>query len=91
MGVVGQHHAPAALPPGKRHGTHFVGEWVGPRAGQDRRGKSRPRQGRPDRLALSEPSHRLDHRLEISGLSRPTVKRKCVRNFAFVNTALSVD
>jgi hypothetical protein len=32
MGVGGQRHAPAALPPGKRPGTHFIGGWVGPRA-----------------------------------------------------------
>jgi hypothetical protein len=33
MEVDGQRHAPAALPPGKRSVTHFIGEWVGPRAG----------------------------------------------------------
>jgi hypothetical protein len=27
MGVVGQRHALAALPPGKRPGTHFTGGW----------------------------------------------------------------
>jgi len=32
MGVGGQHHAPAALPTGKRPSTHFIGGWVGPRA-----------------------------------------------------------
>jgi hypothetical protein len=31
MGVGGQLHAPAALPPGKRPGTHFIGGWVSPR------------------------------------------------------------
>ena len=36
-------HAPAALPPGKRPGTDFIGGWVGPRAGLDGCGKSRPR------------------------------------------------
>jgi hypothetical protein len=35
MGVGGQLHAPAALPQGKRPGTHFTGGWVGPRAGLD--------------------------------------------------------
>jgi hypothetical protein len=29
-GVVGQRHAPAALPPGKSHGTHCTGGCVGP-------------------------------------------------------------
>jgi len=42
MGVGGQRHAPAALPPGKRPGTHCTGGWVGPRAGLDGCGKSRP-------------------------------------------------
>jgi hypothetical protein len=35
MGVCGQLHAPAALPPGKRPSTHCIGDWVGPRAGLD--------------------------------------------------------
>jgi hypothetical protein len=35
MGVGGQRHAPAALPPGKRPGTHCIGGWVGPRACQE--------------------------------------------------------
>jgi hypothetical protein len=42
MGVGGQRHAPAALPPGQRHGTHFKGGWVSPTAGLDGCGKSRP-------------------------------------------------
>jgi hypothetical protein len=37
MGVVGQRHAPAALPR-----TPFTGDCVGARAGLDSRGKSRP-------------------------------------------------
>jgi len=45
MGVGGQRHAPAALPPGKRPGTHFVGSWVGTRARLDGCGKSRPPPG----------------------------------------------
>jgi hypothetical protein len=36
MGVSGQRHAPAALYPGERTpGTHWIGHWVGPRAGLD--------------------------------------------------------
>ena len=31
-GVGGQRHFPAAIPPGNRSSTHFIG-WVGPRAG----------------------------------------------------------
>ena len=41
MGVGGQRHTPAALSPGKRPGTHCVGDWVGPGAGLDVREKSR--------------------------------------------------
>jgi hypothetical protein len=41
MWVGGQHHAPAALPPGKRPGTHCIGGWVDPMAGLDGCGKSR--------------------------------------------------
>jgi hypothetical protein len=42
MGVGGQRHAPAALPPGKRPGTHCIGGSVGPRSGLDGCGKYRP-------------------------------------------------
>jgi len=35
--VSGQQHAPAALYPRERPGTHFTGGWVGPRAGLDGR------------------------------------------------------
>jgi len=44
-GVGAQHPAPAALPPGKRSGTHYTGGSVGPRVGRKRRGKSRPPPG----------------------------------------------
>ena len=40
-GVRNQRHAPAALYPRERHGTHCTGGWVGPRAGMDSCGKSR--------------------------------------------------
>jgi hypothetical protein len=42
MGVGGQRHALAALPPRKGPDTHCIGGWVGPRAGLDGYGKSRP-------------------------------------------------
>jgi hypothetical protein len=48
----GQHHAPAALPPGKRSGTHCLGGWVAPRAGVDACGKSSHR-----RLSIPGPSN----------------------------------
>jgi len=62
-GVGSQRHAPAALPPGKRPGTHCIGGWVGPRAGPDGRGKSRPSTGirSPDRPARSQSLYRLSY------------------------------
>ena len=54
MGVSGQRHAPDALPPVKL-GTRSIGGWVGPRAGLDGCGKSRPTGIQfPDRPARSE-------------------------------------
>jgi hypothetical protein len=35
MGVGGQRHVPAALPPGKGYVRYFIVGWVGPRAGLD--------------------------------------------------------
>ena len=40
MGV--QYHTPAALRTVNRHGTHYTGDWVGPRHGLDGCGKTRP-------------------------------------------------
>jgi hypothetical protein len=45
MWLGGQRHAPAALSPGNELGTHCIGGSVGPRVGQDGRGKSRSLQG----------------------------------------------
>jgi len=42
MGVSGICHAPAALPPGKRPGTHCTGGWKSPRAHLDGCAKSCP-------------------------------------------------
>ena len=44
-GLRGQRHAPAALYPRERPGTHYTEGWVGPRAGLDMCGKSRPPPG----------------------------------------------
>jgi len=41
-GVSGQQHAPAALYPRERPGTHCTKGWVGPRAGLDGRKISSP-------------------------------------------------
>jgi hypothetical protein len=47
---------PAALPPGKRPGTHSIGGWIGPRAGVDGCGKLCPQ-----RDWVSDLSARSDH------------------------------
>jgi hypothetical protein len=49
-GVGGQRHAPAALPM-ERPSTHLTGGWMGPRAGLDGYGKSRPSPGFDTRAA----------------------------------------
>jgi len=59
-GVDGQRHAPAALLPGKTR-YHYTAGCVGPRAGMDGSGKSRPHTGIrfPDRATRSESLYRL--------------------------------
>ena len=77
-GVRGQRHAPAALPPGKRPGSHCVGRWVGPRAGLDECGISRPPPGFDSRTVqpLAQSLYRLSHH------GQPTVRiKKCIREF----------
>ena len=63
MGVEGQRHAPAALPPGRRPGTHYTEGWVGPRTDLDRRGRSRPptRIRPPNRPARIKSLYRLGY------------------------------
>jgi len=54
---------PRSLYPRKRTGTHCTGGWVGPGAGLDRCGKSRPAGIRsPDLPARSESLYRLRYR-----------------------------
>ena len=60
MGVGCQRHAPAALPPRERPGTHRIGGWVGPRAGLDGCGISRPPQEFDPRTAQSVASGYTD-------------------------------
>ena len=48
--VIGQRHAPAALYPRERPGTHCTGGWVGPRAVWTS-GKSRPHRDLTPRLS----------------------------------------
>ena len=56
-GVSGQRHAPVAIYPREKSGTHCIGGWLGPRAGLDGCGRSRPPPTgirTPDRPARSE-------------------------------------
>jgi len=55
-----QRHAPAALYPLERPGTHCTEGWVGPRAGLDRCGKSRPPPEFDPRTVQPEASHYTD-------------------------------
>ena len=57
----GQRHAPAALYPRERHGTHCTGGWVGHRAGLDRCGKSRPPPGFDPRTVQPVASRYTDY------------------------------
>jgi hypothetical protein len=69
MGVGGQHHALAALPTGKRLGTHSIGGWVGPRAGLDGYRKSLPIGIQsPDRPAHSQSLYKLKRSLNTDVL-----------------------
>ena len=59
----GQQHAPAALYPREKTGTHCTGGWVGPRAGLDSAGNLALTGFRfPDRLARSQSLYRLGYR-----------------------------
>jgi len=73
-GVRGQFHAPVALYPRERPGTHCTGDWVGPRAGLHRCGKSRPhRDSIPGPSSRSSQSlYRLSYRARTFGITGPT-------------------
>ena len=60
-GVKGQRHAPAALYPRERHGTHCTGGWVGPRGRSGQVRKISPPTGirSPYRPARSQLLYRL--------------------------------
>ena len=61
-GMSGQQHAPTALYPRERHGTHCTGGCVGPRIGLDGCGTSRRHQDSfPDRPARSQSLYRLSY------------------------------
>ena len=76
MGVGGQRHAPAGLPPQERPGTHWIGGWVGLRAGLDVCEKFRPhRDSTPDRPTRSKSLYRLSYRGQVF-VSTPIKKKE---------------
>jgi hypothetical protein len=83
-GVGGQSHAPAALPPEKRHVIHCIGGKGGPRAGLDGCGKYRryrdsiPRPSIPWRVCI--PSSHPSERFSLDVL--------CIPPLNYDNTAL---
>ena len=64
----GQRHAPAALPPGERPGTHCICGWVGTTAGLDGCGKSRPPPGIDPRSAQPVTSRYTDWAIPAQAL-----------------------
>jgi hypothetical protein len=82
MGVSGQLHTPAALPPRERaHATHWIGGWVGPRAVLDAvvkrkisstRRESNPRT--PDRPARSPALYRQSYHGSYSTRERGQIE-----------------
>jgi len=77
MGVGGQHHAPAATPPGKT-GTHCIGGLGGPRTDLDECGKSRPTGIRSaDQPARSESLFRLSYPVAFSLVYVFEIYTKC--------------
>jgi len=60
-GARGQRHTLSALYPRERPSTHCTGGWVGPRAGLDGCGKSRPPPGFNPRTVQPVASHYIDY------------------------------
>ena len=80
-GVRVQRHAPAALYPRERPGTYFTGGWVGPRAGLDRCGKSRPTGIRSqDRPARSQSLYRLRYPVHPMLMRYEKLQGACLEN-----------
>jgi hypothetical protein len=69
MGLGGERHASAALPPEKRPSTHCKGDWVGAMTGLEEYGKSRPptEVRTVDRPASSEQLYKL----RLAGRRKP--------------------
>jgi hypothetical protein len=60
MEMSGQPHTPAVLHPEKTPGTHWVGDWLGPRAGLDAKRKNPAPAGDLKPVVQLQPSHHTD-------------------------------
>jgi hypothetical protein len=78
MRVGGQRHTPAALPLGKRPGTHCIGGCVDPRAGLDGCGKSRPPPGCVPRTVQPVASRYTNY-----AIPAPTVEGKELKKYGY--------
>ena len=82
----GQRHDPAVLPR-ERPGTHSIGGWVGPRAGLDGCGKSRPQRDLiPDRPARSESLYRLSCPGPHANIHNDIIFRTCTMRSVCITT-----
>ena len=72
----GQLHAPAALYPRERPGTHCTEGWVGPTAGLNRCGKSRPQPRFDPRTVqpVAQSLYRLSYPAHCSELHKRTIR-----------------
>jgi hypothetical protein len=80
-----QRHTHAALPPGKRPGTHCTGSWVGPRIGLDGCRKSGPPpQGSDPRTVQPVASRYTDYAVAAQFCNRTSggKKQNTARQFA---------
>jgi hypothetical protein len=74
--VRGHRHAPSALFPRERPGIYCTGGWVGPKAGLDRYGKSRPLPGFDPRTVQPVASCYTDYATRPAILQYNELKRK---------------
>jgi len=85
MGLGGQRHALAALPPAKRPGTHFTRVWVGLRTGLDGCGNSHPTHWN----SISVASRYSDYTMPVRNLSQSS--RKTVTSILGCDALLVVN
>ena len=76
-----QRHAPVALSPGKRHGTHRTGHWLAPRApsGTVLKTSPPPPTGIPPRTVQPVASHYTDWAIPAPFPSKD-ITSNCIRN-----------